>query len=110
MAPPSPPRRRRRHCRRARTCWQPGRLPSSAAGDVSAPLAACDHTEPRCDARGRRYVLAHLKHIKYLDYRLVDQQAVATAKEQYQDELLDLDETEGQQVSAPPSAPDPAAP
>jgi len=32
----------------------------------------------------RRYVLAHLKHIKYLDYRLVDQQAVAAAKEQYQ--------------------------
>ena len=31
-----------------------------------------------------RYVLAHLKHIKYLDYRLVDQQAVAAAKEQYQ--------------------------
>lgn len=31
-----------------------------------------------------RYVLAHLKHIKYLDYRLVDQQAVSTAKEQYQ--------------------------
>ena len=25
----------------------------------------------------RRYVLAHLKHIKYLDYRLVDQQAVS---------------------------------
>lgn len=45
----------------------------------------------------RRYVLAHLKHIKYLDYRLVDQQAVAAAKEQYQDELLDLEETEQQQ-------------
>lgn len=44
----------------------------------------------------RRYVLAHLKHIKYLDYRLIDQQAVATAKEQYQDELLDLEETENQ--------------
>ena len=44
----------------------------------------------------RRYVLAHLKHVKYLDYRLVDQQAVATAKEQYQDELLDLEETENQ--------------
>jgi len=45
----------------------------------------------------RRYVLAHLKHIKYLDYRLVDQQAVAAAKEQYQDELLDLEESEQQQ-------------
>jgi len=45
----------------------------------------------------RRYVLAHLKHIKYLDYRLVDQQAVGQAKEQYQDELLDLEEAEQQQ-------------
>ena len=38
----------------------------------------------------RRYVLAHLKHIKYLDYRLVDQQAVGQAKEQYQDEVRAL--------------------
>jgi len=45
----------------------------------------------------RRYVLAHLKHIKYLDYRLVDQQAVSTAKEQYQDELLEMEESEQQQ-------------
>ena len=49
-------------------------------------------------ARRCSYVLAHLKHIKYLDYRLVDQQAVAQAKEQYQDELLDLEETENTQV------------
>ena len=42
----------------------------------------------------RRYVLAHLKYVKYLDYRLVDQQAVAQAKEQYQDELLDMEEAE----------------
>jgi len=45
----------------------------------------------------RRYVLAHLKYIKYLDYRLVDQQAVGQAKEQYQDELLDLEENENQE-------------
>ena len=51
-----------------------------------------------------RYVLAHLKHIKYLDYRLVDQQAVAVAKEQYQDELLDLEETENQQEEAAKAA------
>ena len=44
----------------------------------------------------RRYVLAHLKFIKYLDYRLVDEQAVSQAKEQYQDELLDMEETETQ--------------
>jgi len=49
-------------------------------------------------------VLAHLKHIKYLDYRLVDQQAVAVAKEQYQDELLDLEETENQQEEAAKAA------
>ena len=49
-------------------------------------------------------MLAHLKHIKYLDYRLVDQQAVAVAKEQYQDELLDLEETENQQEEAAKAA------
>jgi len=53
---------------------------------------------PFCqDEEYRRYVLAHLKHIKYLDYRLVDQQAVSSAKEQYQDELLELEETEQQE-------------
>jgi len=52
---------------------------------------------PFCqDEEYRRYVLAHLKHIKYLDYRLVDQQAVQSAKEQYQEELLELKETEAQ--------------
>ena len=44
----------------------------------------------------RSYVLAHLKHLKYLDYRLVDEQAVTAAREQYQDELLDMEEAEGQ--------------
>ena len=45
----------------------------------------------------RRYVLAHLKFVRYLDYRLVDEQAVSQAKEQYQDELLDMEEGEQQQ-------------
>jgi len=42
----------------------------------------------------RPYVLAHLKYLKYLDYRLVDEQAVISAREQYQDELLDMEENE----------------
>jgi len=45
----------------------------------------------------RRYVLSHLKHIKYLDYRLVDDQAITSAREQYQDELLDMEENEAAQ-------------
>ena len=52
----------------------------------------------------RRYVLSHLKHIKYLDYRLVDEQAVSQAKEQYQDELLDMEENEQQQQAAAEAA------
>ena len=47
----------------------------------------------------RRHVLAHLKFLKYLDYRLVDEQAVSQAKEQYQDELLDMEEGEQQQAA-----------
>jgi len=56
------------------------------------------------DAEYRAYVLAHLKYLKYLDYRLVDEQAVTSAKEQYQDELLDLKETEDAEEAALASA------
>tara|TARA_B110001452_G_C15211075_1_gene420076 strand:- start:78 stop:1637 length:1560 start_codon:yes stop_codon:yes gene_type:complete len=50
---------------------------------------------PFCqESEYRAYVLAHLKHVKYLDYRLVDDQAITSAREQYQDELLDLEESE----------------
>jgi len=42
----------------------------------------------------RPYVLAHLKYLKYLDYRLVDEQAVTSAREQYQDELQEMEENE----------------
>lgn len=42
----------------------------------------------------RPYVLAHLKYLKYLDYRMVDEQAVTAAKEQYQEDLLDMEERE----------------
>merc|ERR1711998_297390 len=50
---------------------------------------------PCCkESEYRSYVLAHMKHLKYLDYRLVDQAAVQAAKEQYQDALLELEEEE----------------
>lgn len=39
-------------------------------------------------------VLAYVDNIKYLDYALVDQSERDTAKEQYQDELLDVEEKE----------------
>lgn len=35
--------------------------------------------------------MAHLKYLKFLDYRLVDNASVNAAKEQYQDELLELE-------------------
>eukprot|EP00163_Fabomonas_tropica_P010984 TRINITY_DN213_c0_g3_i1.p1 TRINITY_DN213_c0_g3~~TRINITY_DN213_c0_g3_i1.p1 ORF type:complete len:578 (+),score=178.29 TRINITY_DN213_c0_g3_i1:63-1736(+) len=50
---------------------------------------------PVCaDPEYRSYVLSHLKSIKYLDYRLIDPASVTAAKEQYQDELLELEERE----------------
>lgn len=50
---------------------------------------------PVCkDPEYRSYVLAHLKHLKYLDYRLVDPAQVLSAREQYQEELLDLEDSE----------------
>jgi len=58
----------------------------------------CQETEYRA------YVLAHLKYLKYLDYRLVDEQAVVSAREQYQDELLDLEEQEAAAENAAAAA------
>lgn len=50
---------------------------------------------PFCqEADYRAYVLAHLKHLKYLDYRLVDEQAVQAAREQYQENVLEMEENE----------------
>mmetsp|Transcript_21461 Transcript_21461/g.55771 ORF Transcript_21461/g.55771 Transcript_21461/m.55771 type:complete len:527 (-) Transcript_21461:107-1687(-) len=46
------------------------------------------------DAEYRAYVMAHVKSLKYLDYRLLDQKEVVAAKEQFQDELLQLEEHE----------------
>ena len=50
---------------------------------------------PICqDPEYRPYVLSHLKHLKYLGYRLVDPAAVRAAREQYQDELMEIEENE----------------
>lgn len=50
---------------------------------------------PMCkDPEYRSYVLSHLKKLKYLDYRLVDETSVAAAREQYQDEMIELEERE----------------
>uniref|UniRef100_A0A7S3W3S7 Dynein regulatory complex subunit 3 n=2 Tax=Choreotrichia TaxID=141411 RepID=A0A7S3W3S7_9SPIT len=59
---------------------------------VGNPL--CQETEYR------PYVLAFLNHLKYLDYRLVDEQAVLSAREQYQDQLQDMQEVESQEAAA----------
>jgi len=58
----------------------------------------CQETEYRA------YVLAHLKYLKYLDYRLVDEGAVTAAREQYQEELLDLEEQEASAETAAQAA------
>eukprot|EP00753_Platysulcus_tardus_P014202 PLAT4206.1.p1 GENE.PLAT4206.1~~PLAT4206.1.p1 ORF type:complete len:531 (-),score=294.20 PLAT4206.1:136-1728(-) len=50
---------------------------------------------PVCDdPEYRTFVLAHLKHLKYLDYALVDEADVRAAKETYQDLILELEEKE----------------
>ncbi len=50
---------------------------------------------PICkEAEYRMIVLAYVDNIKYLDYALIDQNERNTAKEQYHDELLDVEEKE----------------
>ena len=50
---------------------------------------------PICsDGEYRPYVLSHIKDLKYLDYRMVSENAVNQAKEHYQDELLIIEENE----------------
>eukprot|EP01038_Epipyxis_sp_PR26KG_P009955 gene9955-13388_t len=50
---------------------------------------------PICkEAEYRMYILAYVDSIKYLDYALIDPNERALAKEQYHDELIDLDEKE----------------
>ena len=57
---------------------------------------------PICqDPEYRPYVLSHLKHLKYLDYRLVDPAAVRAAREQYQDELMEIEENEAKWEEEP---------
>lgn len=45
----------------------------------------------------RPYILSHIKNLKYLDYRLVNKDQVTAAREQYQDEMLELEEKEEQE-------------
>lgn len=42
----------------------------------------------------RQYVLAHIKDLRYLDYRLVDAGAVQASRERYQDAILEIEEAE----------------
>lgn len=42
----------------------------------------------------RQYVLAHIKDLRYLDYRLVDASAVQASRERYQDAILEIEESE----------------
>eukprot|EP00294_Goniomonas_avonlea_P008177 CAMPEP_0114559746 /NCGR_PEP_ID=MMETSP0114-20121206/11084_1 /TAXON_ID=31324 /ORGANISM="Goniomonas sp, Strain m" /LENGTH=706 /DNA_ID=CAMNT_0001745233 /DNA_START=21 /DNA_END=2137 /DNA_ORIENTATION=+ len=57
-------------------------------------LVNCAGNPVSKDLEYRPYVIAHVKGLQYLDYRLVEESAVVTAKEQYQDELIDLEERE----------------
>mmetsp|Transcript_22613 Transcript_22613/g.27292 ORF Transcript_22613/g.27292 Transcript_22613/m.27292 type:complete len:515 (-) Transcript_22613:220-1764(-) len=53
---------------------------------------------PMCrDPEYRSYVLSHVKNLKYLDYRLVEDSTVSAAREQYQDEMIELEEKEEQE-------------
>ncbi|KAJ3287744.1 Dynein regulatory complex subunit 3 [Borealophlyctis nickersoniae] len=47
----------------------------------------------------RHYVLAHMRNLKYLDYRLVDADSVAAAREKYIDDLIAQEEEEKVQVA-----------
>ncbi|KAJ3041156.1 Dynein regulatory complex subunit 3 [Rhizophlyctis rosea] len=42
----------------------------------------------------RHWVLAHMRNLKYLDYRLVDSESVAAAREKYIDDLIAQEEEE----------------
>lgn len=51
---------------------------------------------PVCaDPEYRMFVLAYIDGLKYLDYAMVQQSEVEAAREQYQDELLEIEEKEG---------------
>jgi hypothetical protein len=56
---------------------------------------------PVCnDNEYRNYVLAHIKGLKYLDYALIQQGDIVAAREQYQDELLEIEERESIEEAA----------
>lgn len=56
---------------------------------------------PLCkDPEYKHFLLAHLKYLKYLDYSSVNEDQLIVAREQYQDELLEVEEKEGIEESA----------
>ena len=42
----------------------------------------------------KNYTIAHLRNLKYLDYRLVEEDALEAAKAQYIDRIMALEEEE----------------
>ncbi|KAJ3107631.1 Dynein regulatory complex subunit 3 [Phlyctochytrium planicorne] len=42
----------------------------------------------------KHYVLAHIRGLKYLDYRLVDEESIAASREKYIDDLIAMEEEE----------------
>ncbi|KAJ3000105.1 Dynein regulatory complex subunit 3 [Globomyces sp. JEL0801] len=42
----------------------------------------------------KSYCLAHFRHLKYLDYRLIDQESIAIASEKYIDSIISQEEDE----------------
>ncbi|KAJ7537696.1 hypothetical protein O6H91_11G017600 [Diphasiastrum complanatum] len=49
------------------------------------------------DPEYRNYVIAHVEDLKYLDHRFVDTSCVTAAREQYQDEMLEIKHKEAEE-------------
>lgn len=47
----------------------------------------------------RSYILAHIRNLKYLDYRLVDDESVKQSKDKYLDDLIAIEEEEKVAIS-----------
>ena len=53
------------------------------------------YENPICEDRSFRFmVLAFLKYLKILDYRMIQKEDVAQARERFHNELLELDDSE----------------
>jgi Leucine-rich repeat (LRR) protein len=46
------------------------------------------------DEKYNNYVISHLKHLKYLDYKLIEETQLKSAKEEFINELMALDQVE----------------